>query len=257
MTESISDGGERDKASEDGNSKVSDAPIDQRNPSTPTSESASESASVPAISAPTVEDGEAQKNLDDGISPLEWKNRGNVYFGKEDWEQASHAYRSGLAALRERPPSTAAATSADDTVDPVEVALRSNMAFVLLKLQQYDQAEEECNQLLKIDPANVKGTILSIERNFSLRMMLWHVPFRLFLSFLNFLSPLDQKLSIDGRVHVRASTFHSTTIIRPITLWIPLVMSTATNILKRKIAWHSCRRLLLTLSRLSIISRKN
>ena len=170
MTESISDGGERDKASEDGNSKVSREPIDQRNPSTP----GHESASVPSINDPTIEHDESQKKLGDEISPLVWKKRGNVYFGKEDWEQASRAYRSGLAALRERLPSTAAA-------DPVEVALRSNMAFVLLRLQQYDQAEEECNQLLKIDPTNVKGMILSIDTNISLRMMLWHVPFCIFL----------------------------------------------------------------------------
>lgn len=245
MTESISDGGERDNASDDGNSKVSVESIDQRNPSTP----GHEPASVPSINGPTIKHLESQKKLGDEVSPLEWKSRGNVYFGKEDWEQASHAYRSGLEALRERPPSTAAA-------DPVEVALRSNMAFVLLKLQQYDQADEECNQLLKIDPTNVKGTILSIDRNISLQMMLWHVPFCVFLYFLNYLSLLYQKLSIDGRVHVRASTFHSTTIIRPMPLWTPQAMNTVTKIIKRKTAWHSYMRPLLILSMLSFLSMK-
>ena len=116
------------------------------------------------------------------ISPLEWKKKGNVFFGKEDWKEALHAYRCGLAALREQRPSpddndkeqssSVSQTSLTEpnsessparasTADPLEVALRSNMAFVLLKLQQYDRAEEECNQLLKISPTNSKGTILT------------------------------------------------------------------------------------------------
>lgn len=184
MRESMPDGGEQDKRSDDGNFQISDASeIDQTSASTP----ASESSSVPSFQAAM--DGHRRTIQDSNLSPLEWKKMGNVYFGKEDWEQALHVYRRGLTALREQRPAleekyhgvnvseaqslpirqTAVAESISglspagaSAADPLEVALRSNTAFVLLKLQQYDQAEEECNQLLKIDPTNSKCTILSV-----------------------------------------------------------------------------------------------
>ena len=149
----MSDGGKQDKRSDDGNFQITAASIDQ----TSASKTETESSSTPTLLSTM--DGYQRPIQDDdpqrSISPLEWKKKGNVYFGKEDWEQALHAYLCGLSVLQEQRATLAA--------DPLEVALRSNMAFVLLKLQRYDQAEEECNQLLKISPANSKGTIRPIK----------------------------------------------------------------------------------------------
>ena len=110
------------------------------------------------------------------MTPLDWKNEGNVRFGKEDWGGALYAYRSGLVAILRQTESTQQEATHDDTAsnmprtatsslvvsspeNPLEIALRSNIVYVLLKLQQYDRSEEECNQLLSISPQNSKGTI--------------------------------------------------------------------------------------------------
>ncbi len=233
------DRGEPDKSSEDGNFQAS--PLDQQSQTTtPSHESTSEETLQSTMNNPqqTAKKDESQIKIADGISPLEWKKRGNVYFGKEDWEQASHSYRSGLKALREQrfgsengqsPLIPSSAKFNEFLADPVEVALRSNMAFVLLKLQHYDQAEEECNQLLKISPTNIKGKRMLVHGKESLAVIIFACATVLYLRSKIILSPLYQQLFIDGRVHVRASTFHSTTtttILKGITLWIPLAMIT-------------------------------
>lgn len=111
------------------------------------------------------------------MSPSDWKNEGNVHFGNEDWEKALLAYHSGLAAMFRQTepleqeihhncnPSDSKSEAHIDTLhanntDPLEIALRSNISFVLLKLQQYVQAEGECSRLLLISPQNSKGTVL-------------------------------------------------------------------------------------------------
>jgi hypothetical protein len=192
--ESISEGGERDNSSEDGDFQISDASKDQQksSASTPTTVSASVSMLAASEIDPRQrqkEDHDSTREDKDPISPLEWKRRGNVYFGKEDWKQALDAYHAGLTALlnqrvahrkqldgnnvSEMPPAAISATTAVEsksagsslvgeasTADPLEVAIRSNMAFVLLKLHLYDRAEEECNQLLSISPFNSKGMMI-------------------------------------------------------------------------------------------------
>jgi hypothetical protein len=99
---------------------------------------------------------------------LDWKNEGNDFVNKKDWENALHAYRSGLSALLlqtshilkdDDKSSISFALSYDtSTSTSLEVALRSNIAFVHLKLHHYQLAEEECNQILSISPSNSKGT---------------------------------------------------------------------------------------------------
>ncbi|VEU40165.1 unnamed protein product [Pseudo-nitzschia multistriata] len=100
-------------------------------------------------------------------SPLGWKAEGNVRFGNEDWEGALAAYRSGLEALEQQEQQQqqqqqqqqrktgTEPTNTDDRA--LEIALRSNAAFSLLKLQRYDRAEEECSTLLSISPHNSKA----------------------------------------------------------------------------------------------------
>jgi Flp pilus assembly protein TadD len=39
----------------------------------------------------------------------------------------------------------------------LEAALRANRAMALLKLQDYDQAEQETHLALQLDPHNLKG----------------------------------------------------------------------------------------------------
>jgi hypothetical protein len=99
---------------------------------------------------------------------LDWKNEGNDFVKKKDWENALHAYRSGLSALllqtshilNDDDKSSISFSLSHDTSTStsLEVALRSNIAFVHLKLHHYQLAEEECNQILSISPSNSKGT---------------------------------------------------------------------------------------------------
>ena len=181
--ETISDDGEQDNSSDNGDSPITDASKDQSSASTP----ATESTSIPTLPSTINWEEKSRKST----PPLEWKRKGNVYFGKEDWQLALHAYHSGLTALLEQKsslreelhdgnasdtPSTSATAKVESIAgsslvgssiaNPLEVALRSNMAFALLKLQQYNRAEEECNHLLSISPLNSKGTILSTICNF-------------------------------------------------------------------------------------------
>ena len=105
---------------------------------------------------------------------LDWKNEGNDFVNKKEWENALHAYRSGLSALLlqtsnilndENDKSSISFTLSRDTSTgtgtSLEVALRSNIAFVHLKLRHYQLAEEECSQILSISPSNSKGTYLN------------------------------------------------------------------------------------------------
>ena len=168
MTESTPDAGER---SDDGRND---------NPTMNGSESktAATSSALPSMTdddRSTMNGNHVEPKEVESISALEWKKKGNVFFAKEDWKEAMNAYRCGLVSLQEErralkqdeteaqsasisPTSITEPIPESTKADPLEVALRSNLAFVLLKLQQYDQAEDECNQVLKIAPGNSKGT---------------------------------------------------------------------------------------------------
>jgi len=168
-------------SSDDGDIQMQDASNDQISATASTPSPECTSASGQASPLPSSSDGrqDPQENgsNSDLMTPSEWKKKGNEYFGAEDWNQALHAYYSGLSGLLEQreltlrekhegnnistsTSSTAAVESNLDgssTPDPLEVALRSNIAFVLIKLQRYDRAQEECNQLLLISPSNCKA----------------------------------------------------------------------------------------------------
>jgi hypothetical protein len=99
-------------------------------------------------------------------TPLDWKNEGNGFVNKKDWKNALHAYRSGLSALLLQ-------TQTSHTSTSLEVALRSNIAFVHLKLHHYQLAEEECNQILSISPSNSKGTYRNLKKKIDSLIVLY------------------------------------------------------------------------------------
>lgn len=79
-------------------------------------------------------------------SALKWKERGNVSYGKSDFKEAIKAYEKGLDLLQDGDSST-------------EMALRANLAMVLLKLKDFERADKECSHILSKDPENTKGTL--------------------------------------------------------------------------------------------------
>jgi tetratricopeptide (TPR) repeat protein len=82
----------------------------------------------------------------------EWKDKGNLYFGQRDLKKALDAYQAGLAIL-----TSPSSISMSDSVNLLEVALRSNRAQVFLKMNHYDRALEDCNLALDMQPQNAKG----------------------------------------------------------------------------------------------------
>ena len=74
---------------------------------------------------------------------LHYKAEGNRYYGNKEYAKAATAYKLGLA------------LDNSDTHD-LEVALRSNLAMVLLKMEKFDAVEEECTIALGFDQAQTK-----------------------------------------------------------------------------------------------------
>ena len=74
---------------------------------------------------------------------LHYKAEGNRFYGNKEYEKAATAYKLGLA------------LNNSESHD-LEVALRSNLAMVLLKLEQFDAVQEECNIALTMDPGQTK-----------------------------------------------------------------------------------------------------
>ena len=84
----------------------------------------------------------------------EWKDIGNDYFKKTDYAKAVEAYESGIEALTS---SSSSSSTDDDAV--VATALRTNLAMVLIKLEDFQRAEQECTSILQEDPKNTKGKV--------------------------------------------------------------------------------------------------
>jgi tetratricopeptide (TPR) repeat protein len=81
---------------------------------------------------------------------LECKEEGNLYYGKRDFAQAAQAYDAGLQALEQQ--------QQQQHSDPtLAIALRSNLAMVLLKMEEFQRADQECTKILNVDPQNTKG----------------------------------------------------------------------------------------------------
>ena len=87
---------------------------------------------------------EEEEEEEKGRTALEWKDVGNDFFSKKDYARAVEAYECGLA------------ESMKEDVS-VSITLRSNLAMVLIKLEDFQRAEQECNSILEEDPENTKG----------------------------------------------------------------------------------------------------
>ncbi|KAI2513306.1 ubiquitin-specific protease [Fragilaria crotonensis] len=74
---------------------------------------------------------------------LHYKAEGNRYYGNKEYAKAATAYKLGLA------------LDNSDTHD-LEVALRSNLAMVLLKMEKFDAVEDECTIALALDSTQTK-----------------------------------------------------------------------------------------------------
>jgi tetratricopeptide (TPR) repeat protein len=102
-----------------------------------------------------VSDNDDEDNADDTtMTPknveeiaIEYKEKGNSFYSKKEFEKALEAYQLGLQVLDKDSTSSSV----------ISVTLRSNQAMVLLKLRKYVQAESVCTEILQIDPNNTKG----------------------------------------------------------------------------------------------------
>eukprot|EP00980_Cylindrotheca_fusiformis_P022862 scaffold9857_cov127-Cylindrotheca_fusiformis.AAC.8 len=74
---------------------------------------------------------------------VQWKEQGNEYYGKRKYTEAARAYEKGLELL-------------EGSDSSLELALRANLAMVLLKLEEFKRAEDECNVVLDKEPENTK-----------------------------------------------------------------------------------------------------
>ena len=88
---------------------------------------------------------------------LEWKERGNGYYNKRQFEEASEAYRSGLEALK-------TSRENNDSLREMELALRSNLAMVFLKMNEFQESFEQCSLALNVDPEHPKSKCLKEEK---------------------------------------------------------------------------------------------
>jgi tetratricopeptide (TPR) repeat protein len=98
-------------------------------------------------------------NIDDGDdddddSPqaaavaLQCKEQGNVYYKNKEYQKAAEAYQAGLDSYSQ---------SAS-----VAIALRSNLAMTLLKLELFELADMECSRIVTVEPQNVKGACVRL-----------------------------------------------------------------------------------------------
>jgi len=99
------------------------------------------------------------------MTPLDWKNEGKGFVDRKDWDKALHSYRSGLSALLKtshvldanRDITSTAVALSSPTSTSLELALRSNIALVLLKMDCFHLAKEECDHILSASPSNWKA----------------------------------------------------------------------------------------------------
>jgi tetratricopeptide (TPR) repeat protein len=84
----------------------------------------------------------------------QFKEKGNAYFSAKKLPEAAEAYQKALRALEEG----GALPSSSSSCASLAILLRSNLALVLLKMRNFQQAEQETCKCLEMDPDNVKGT---------------------------------------------------------------------------------------------------
>lgn len=89
---------------------------------------------------------------------LEWKERGNALYGKRAFEQAAQAYQAGIDTLLLSNTTAGGHDDNDnDNEEDLSVALRSNLAIALIKLEEFDRAEQECTAILDAHAPTAKG----------------------------------------------------------------------------------------------------
>jgi tetratricopeptide (TPR) repeat protein len=81
------------------------------------------------------------------LTALEWKELGNKLTALKKFPQALKAYDCALQTLEKEEPNSPLLT----------VPIWSNRALVLIKMRQFQAAEEASSKALEIDPTNVKG----------------------------------------------------------------------------------------------------
>lgn len=126
-----------------------------------------ESSSTFSKDPPTAKQAaDANNNNNNNNTSLEWKERGNALYGKREFEEAAKAYQAGLDALLlpQKLSSTTGVRRKDTSnngcneEEDLAVALRSNLAIALIKLGDFDGAEQECTTILDSHAPNTKGT---------------------------------------------------------------------------------------------------
>ena len=85
----------------------------------------------------------------------DWKTKGNDLYGKKKNEDAVEAYQSGIDCFV----AARAQARTAGRLDPLEVALRLNLALAANKITQYSRAEQECSYVLAVEPENAKGSL--------------------------------------------------------------------------------------------------
>lgn len=88
-------------------------------------------------------------------SAVEWKEEGNSFFQNRKFKQAAAAYLEGLKVIEKQQHQQQ--ESLDENLQLLRVNLHSNRAMVLLKTQDFEQAEQECTIVVeKYDGQNAK-----------------------------------------------------------------------------------------------------
>ena len=95
-----------------------------------------------------------------------WKEIGNMFVKKNNFEDALDAYEKGLQILN------ANALGKNEQYGKnhsrikgdieIELALRSNIGLVLFKMARYIEAEKECSYALDLKPNAPKGETLNL-----------------------------------------------------------------------------------------------
>ncbi|KAJ2791343.1 Stress-induced-phosphoprotein 1, partial [Coemansia guatemalensis] len=87
----------------------------------------------------SVDDTDAEQAAEDQKSAIEWKEKGNEEYKKENWSQALEHYRAGLA------------------YDMYNAKLHGNTCMALIKLKRWSQALKHAEQCIALEPNWAKG----------------------------------------------------------------------------------------------------
>ncbi|KAG7366574.1 ubiquitin carboxyl-terminal hydrolase [Nitzschia inconspicua] len=96
-----------------------------------------------------VEDPVVPESTTSLLSALEWKERGNKLIALKRFPEALDAYDCAIKALEQESISTDSSS--------LNIQVWSNRALVLLKLREFQQAEQAASKVLEMDPGNVKA----------------------------------------------------------------------------------------------------